>query len=164
MIKHLLLFWVALFAAFWVLNAQGATVTIKDPVNDYQMIVNSDGSINTNGGGGGGGGIVTQGPAGTQPWPVISTPQTTNSSSITNITATANTSTLLIAANTNRLGLNIYDETGTECFVAMKSSSSSSVYSFIMVPRQNWVMDQPVYKGAISAYCSNSGNILLTEY
>ena len=35
-------------------DVQAAVVSIKDPSNDYQMTVNSDGSINTNGGGGGG--------------------------------------------------------------------------------------------------------------
>jgi hypothetical protein len=47
-----------LILLFLISSAFAATTSIKDPTNDYQMKVNSDGSINTNGGGGSGGNVT----------------------------------------------------------------------------------------------------------
>lgn len=148
---------------FLSLSAQAAVVSIKDPNADYQMKVNSDGSINVNGGGSTIG-TVDQGMAGTDPWPVTTTPVTVSTSSITVVTVSANTSTQLIPANSGRNGVNIFDQTGTNCLIALASTSSSSSFSFILVPFQNYNMDVPIYKGAISANCSNNGILAITEF
>lgn len=158
MIKRILY----IFAILNFQNAYGATVSIKDPTSDYQMKVNTDGSINTNGGGGGGG-TVTQGPAGTDPWPVISTPLTVSTSTITNISTVNGMSVTLVGANSSRSGLEIFDLSAASCYVAMNTVASNTQFSFIMVPMHYYRMDSPVYRGAVSAYCNN-GNILITEY
>lgn len=145
------------------LNSFGAVVSIKDPNEDNQMTVNSDGSINVNGGGGGGG-TVNQGNPGTQPWPVTTVPVISSSPVISNVSATANVSVTLLVLNSNRKGATIFDQNAGNCYVAMNAASSPSSFSFIMLPFHFYNMDAPIYQGAISAYCTSSGNLLITEY
>lgn len=163
-----------LFALISISEAWAITTTIKDPTSDYQMKVNSDGSINTTGGGGGGG-LVDQGTAGTDPWAVyipssfLPLPVQLNASSvsttaITNVSVSSGSSVVLIASNPSRVGLEIFDLSGALCYVAMNAVSSAAAFSFIMVPMQFYKMGAPVYTGAVSAFCNSSGNILITEY
>jgi len=138
------------------------TTTIKDATQDFQMKVNSDGSINVNAGGSTIG-TVNQGNAGTQPWPVTSTPQTVSSTTITSVNTSTGSSVTLVNSNSNRLGLIIFDESASNCFVAFASTSSPSSYTMKMFPFQTYTMESPIYQGAVSAYCNN-GTILITEY
>lgn len=109
-------------------------------------------------------GAVDQGLPGTLPWLVTSALLTVSSSTITNVSVTANLSQSLLNSNSNRKGVIIFDQSATNCYVAMNATSSPTAFSFIMVPFQNYNMDQPIYQGAVSAYCTSNGNLQVTEF
>lgn len=101
---------------------------------------------------------------GNPPWSVTSTQTTVSTSTITNVTSSAGSSVTLANANSNRLGIEIFDQSASSCYVSMSASSSSSSFTFILVPFQYYKMSAPIYTGAVSAFCTNNGNILITEY
>lgn len=109
-------------------------------------------------------GAVDQGNAGTEPWLVTSSPSVSTTSTITNVTTVAGSSVILIGANAIRKGFKIFDQSATNCFVAMSATASPTSFSVILMPFGVSNSDITVYQGAISAYCSNDGNILITEY
>lgn len=109
-------------------------------------------------------GAVDQGAPGTEPWPVSLTPQTSTTATITNVSVTAGVSEILLNTNTNRKGFKIFDQDATQCYVAMTSTASPTLFSVILMPFGITNSDGTVYQGPISAYCSGSGNILVTEY
>lgn len=102
-----------------------------------------------------------QGNAGLTPWPVIFGQSTT--AAITTVAASATSETIL-AANANRKGATVYNNSGQKLFLSMAASSSATVYTVLLMP--NTFFELPFnYTGIISGVWSSAqGDALVTEF
>lgn len=90
---------------------------------------------------------------------------TSSTSTITISPAITTSSTLLIAANPNRKGLIIYNNSANSIYLAYGSPANSATnMTAILATFTHHVMAQPIYTGAIYAVRnSGSGNALVTQ-
>jgi hypothetical protein len=74
-------------------------------------------------------------------------------------------STQIIATNTARKGLIIYNNSANSVYVNFGATASSSTAMTIIIPSFNhWVMPMPIYRGQMSAIRNaGSGTLLITE-
>jgi len=95
---------------------------------------------------------------------IIITDPTSNTSAITYPAATGANQTLL-AANANRKGLVIVNDSGNVLYVKLGVTASASSYTYRLAPNSN--LDLPnslIWTGQVDAFMSAaSGNIAVTE-
>lgn len=115
-----------------------------------------------------------EGPAGTQiPIAVDSSgklilsastaPSQAQTATLTQVASSA-TTVVLVAANTNRKGLYIYNDSTAILYVAFAGTASTSVYSFQLPAQGFYEMPAPIFVKTISGiWTAANGNAILTE-
>lgn len=89
-----------------------------------------------------------------------------SSTSVITSVAQTTSSVLFLAANANRRGFSLYNDTGAKCYVAMAGTASSTAFSTLLAMNAGYEPIQTaVYKGAISGMWAsgNSGFMRITE-
>lgn len=77
----------------------------------------------------------------------------------------AATSTTLVAANTARLGLILYNDSTVACYVKYGSAASATSFTVFMGPQAYWEMPIPIYTGLVAGLWTSdaSGAMRATE-
>lgn len=85
-------------------------------------------------------------------------------SSLTNVAASA-TSVQLIASNTSRRALVLYNDSTVTCYVKFGTTASSSSFTFLMQAASTLILNEdPIYTGRIDGiWASATGNMRITE-
>lgn len=82
---------------------------------------------------------------------------------VSTVSATTSTATLA-AANTNREGLYIFNDSTATIYVKLGTSASTTDYTFVMYENGYYEMPLPVYTGAVTAvWASATGQARITE-
>ena len=88
---------------------------------------------------------------------------TAPTATITPVATVAGSSVTVLPANSFRKGLILFNRSaGFQCYVAFSSTSSPTAFTFQLVQGGSYHMNDTIYQGAISAFCS-TGTILVTE-
>ena len=71
---------------------------------------------------------------------------------------------VVLASNTSRKGAIIYNDSTTNCYVKFGATASTSSYTVKLFATDTYVMDPPIYTGAIDGICdAASGSLQVTE-
>jgi hypothetical protein len=72
--------------------------------------------------------------------------------------------TTLKAANSNRIGMTLFNDSTAVAYVKFGTGASSSSYTFQMGPGAYYEMPAPIYTGQVNAnWAAANGNMLVTE-
>ena len=113
-------------------------------------------------------GVVTvQGITSGTPIPISGTvtanPQTSSTATLTSVAASTTTESLL-ASNSSRKALSLYNDSISAVYVAFAATASSSAYSVKMQPN-SFFENSILYQGAVSGiWVTATGNMRITEY
>lgn len=104
---------------------------------------------------------------GTSPWVVTGTatsvPQIATSSAISQVSNSAS-SVVLVASNSLRKGLFLYNDSTVNCYVKFGTTASTSSFTLKMFATDTYIMDPPIYTGRIDYICdSASGTMEVSE-
>ncbi len=100
-------------------------------------------------------------------WPTVQT--TTQTPAATSAMATSvaisSTSVLVVAANPNRRGLMLFNNSTTTVYIAYDGTATMTHLTFPIPSLTTWTMAFPIYLGAIAAVraAAGDGKILSTE-
>ena len=86
-----------------------------------------------------------------------------SSATVTSPTSAA-ADTSLLAANIQRIGVLLYNDSTASCYVKYGTGASSTSYTVFMGPGAYWEMPVPIYTGAINGnWTAANGNMRVTE-
>lgn len=95
--------------------------------------------------------------------PVQMTPVTISSAVITQVATSTGTSVPLLSSDSTRNSFILFNiSSGYNCYVAFSATASPSSFTFLLPQGATFIMDNPAYQGAVSAYC-NTGSISVTS-
>jgi hypothetical protein len=84
-------------------------------------------------------------------------------STVSSVVSSAS-SVQLLAANVNRIGVILYNDSTQVAYVAFAATASSSAYTLKMAPGSHYESEPSVYTGVISAvWASANGSMRITE-
>ena len=82
---------------------------------------------------------------------------------LTNVASSATTVSLL-AANTNRRGVIIFNDSNQSLYVKYGATASTTSFTYLMTPKSTWEMILPIFQGAIDGiWASANGSARITE-
>lgn len=82
---------------------------------------------------------------------------------LANVASSASNVTLR-AANTSRLGLNMYNDSTSSCYVKFGATASATSFTVFMGPGAYWEMPIPIYTGIVDGiWVAANGNMRVTE-
>jgi hypothetical protein len=97
------------------------------------------------------------------PVPVSSTPHTSNAATVAQIALVANTSTLLLAANANRVGMIVFVPT-QPAYIKFGATASSTSFTYKVTANNSSVPMDPNYTGLVHILAGNAQSVTVTEY
>lgn len=82
---------------------------------------------------------------------------------LTNVSSSA-TNVTLHASNTARLGLFLYNDSTSSCYVKFGATASATSFTVFMGPGAYWEMPRPMYTGIVDGiWVSANGTMRVTE-
>ncbi len=96
---------------------------------------------------------------------ITSEPTPTAGAYMSSSVAISSTSVTVAAANPNRKGILLYNNSTTVVYIAYDATASMTHFTFAIAAAATWTMPQPIYLGAVTAVRATTGDgkLLITE-
>ncbi len=165
------------------ISSDDDNIAIRNTSNNNELLINPDGSINVVASLGVS--SVDQGSPNTaaNAWPVKLTDGSDTASinadgsiNVANVTSVVSSTAVLatlasststqvaLAANSDRKGFLLFNDSTTNCFVAFAATASTSTFTMKLIPGMTYQNEAIIYTGIISAiWDSANGNLRITE-
>ena len=97
-----------------------------------------------------------------EPIPIAITAESASDADLSQVIATGSTQVLL-AANPDRKAFVILNLTTKPAYVALAPTSTTSLFSYLVLPFATLESNEVIYKGVISVICDGTGAFQITE-